>query len=330
MTSYLLRRTGSTIVTLFVVTTLVFLLTRWLPFDPVAAKLGVGRSGVPVPESVREAILEQTRLDLSIREQYTSWLGEVIRGDLGESWVTGEPVLGRIARSFPLTAELALCGLLLAAAVAFPIGVLGARAPGGPLDRVGSAGSLLLYSLPSFWIAILLIDLLVLRLRLFPLFGSGSLDEAALGVGARFLDHLHHLLLPALVIALANVALLLRFTRAAMIAQLGEEYVTAARARGVTESRLLMRHVLRNAAIPLVTLTSLVVPGLLSGSAIVERIFQWDGIGNLLFSSVLARDYPMIMGLTILGAVITLAASLLADLVYSWIDPRVRIGEGRG
>ena len=185
----------------------------------------------------------------------------------------------------------------------------------------------LLYSLPTFWIALLLVEWFSVRLGVLPLFGMTSDGYADMSVGQRLLDRTRHLVLPVVTLTYAQLAIFARFSRSALAEVIGQDFITTARAKGVSDRGVVLRHGLRNALLPLITLLGLTIPLLLSGSVIVEEIFQWDGIGRLYFESIRARDYPTVMGLTVVTAVMTLMAGLLADVLYAVADPRVRLGE---
>ena len=250
-----------------------------------------------------------------------------LRGDLGRSYVSGRPVIETIAEKTPATIELNLVALLLAGLIGIPAGVIAGSRPGGGFDRMSAGVAFILFALPNFWVALVLMNYLSVELGIFPLYGMSSSGAYRFPPLARFIDHLHHLVLPAIVLAYAQIAVFLRFTRTAMGEVIGKEFVAAARARGIPENKVLFRHALRNALIPLVTLVGLAIPTLISGSVIIEQIFEWDGLGRLFFASILSRDYPMIMGLTLVTGVFVLIASLATDLLYGAVDPRVRIEE---
>src|SRR5207248_4241597 len=224
--------------------------------------------------------------------------------------------------------ELNATAFLLAAIIGVPIGLWSATRSGRPLERASAVLFFLLYSLPSFWVALLLMEFLSVRFNIFPLFGMHSEDYLELGNLQKLLDHARHLVLPVITLAYAQLAIFARFSKSALTEVIRQDYITTARAKGVTPGRVLWRHAFRNALIPLITLLGLVIPYLISGSVIVEQIFQWDGVGHLYFQSILSRDYPTVLGLTVATAVATLFASLFADVLYAFADPRIRF-EGR-
>lgn len=321
MTAYVLRRLLLSVPTLGGIVLAVFLLMRIAPGDPASA---IGRLAQRrVPRAAAEAMRRTYGLDRPLPSQIARWFARAARLDFGRSFQDHRPVVRRIAEALPYTLLLNALAFLLALAVAVPLGVAQARRAGSPFDRFSSRAVFLLYSTPSFWMAMILVTLFSVRLEWLPLFGVAS-DPPPAGAAAAFLDRLAHLALPLACLTYGTLAFLTRLVRSSVREELSREYVLAARARGLSESEALWRHAFRNALLPLVTVLGLVLPGLLSGSVIVEQIFAWPGLGRLYFDAVLARDYPLVLGLTFVTAVATLAATLLADIVYSVADPRVR------
>ena len=311
MLSYLARRVLYAIVTFVGITIAVFVLIHAVPGDPVDYYIGsLGPRGVS-PE-VLDSLRREHHLDRPLAVQYFYWVRGAATFDFGRSVIDRRPVEARIAEKLPNTVALNLIAFLCAIAIALPLGLLNAAKPKGWLDRGSGVVLLLLYSLPSFWVALLLMELFSIRWQILPLYGMGS---------AR------HFVLPVITLAYAQIAVFSRFSRAAMLDVVGQDFITTARAKGLGEGHVILRHAFRNALIPLVTLLGFVIPYLISGSVIVERMFQWDGVGNLYFDAILARDYPTVMGLTVVTAVVTLFATLLADVLYAVVDPRIRLGE---
>lgn len=327
MTGYLVRRLAAAVATFLGTTTVVFLLLHAVPGEPAALYAGF-RPGTPVPAAVLEEIRAEYGFEGPVWRRYARWIAAASRLDFGTSLVDRRPVLDRIAETLPLTLQLNLAALLLSIAVAYPLGVAAARRPGTLLDRAVGTGVFVLFSIPAFWAALLLIEIFSLRLGILPLLGAGSVGAESLPFGARLADRISHMILPVLVLSYGQAALLVRYVRSAFREVLSEEYIVAARARGVSEAAAVHRHALGNALVPIVSLLAVLVPALVSGTVIVEQIFQWDGTGKLFFASILARDYPTILGLTTLGALATVLATFLADLVYGLVDPRLRAGEG--
>lgn len=319
---YLVRRILLAIPTLFGIVVLVFLLLHLAPGSPASS--GSSESGRRVSAAAREEMRRLYGLDRPLPERFGSWIGRVVRFDLGESFVDRRPVSERIREALPATLALNGLALLLTLAIAVPLGVAAGGRPEGPFDRISSVALFALYSMPVFWAALLLQSLLSVELGWLPLYGVSS-DGAPAGI-AGLGDRLAHLALPVTCLTYGSLAFLARIVRAGVVDARAQVYFTAALARGVSRRAALWSHAFRNALLPVITLLGLILPGLLSGSVIVERIFAWPGLGRLYFDSILSRDYPVVLGLSLLGAVATLAATLAADVAYAFADPRVREG----
>jgi peptide/nickel transport system permease protein len=328
MRAFLARRLASTIATLAGIVLVVFVLVHAAPGDPALLYAGAG-AGERVPEAVLAEIRREHGLDRPLPAQFLAWAGAAARLDLGESLFHHRGVRELIGERLPRTLLLNGLALLLALAIGVPIGVSSAVRPGSAFDRGSALVLFLLYSLPAFWTALLLVEIFGVRLGLLPLFGEVSRGHGDLPALARLADRIVHLVLPVTVLAYGMIAFLARFVRSSVREALGEDYVRTARAKGATGPAVIWSHAFRNALVPLVSMLGVVVPSLISGSVIVEEIFQWNGIGSLFFGSILARDYPVVMGLTLVTAVATLAASFLADLLYAVADPRIRVGGER-
>jgi peptide/nickel transport system permease protein len=326
MTTYLARRLLYAFLTFLGITVATFALIHSVPGDPITFFLGrAGTQGMSA--ETMAALRHELHLDEPLPRQYVRWLRGVVTFDFGESVVDRRPVRELVLEKLPRTVQLNTIAFLLAAALGVPIGLWSASRSGRLTERASAVGFFLLYSLPSFWVALILIQFLSVRWNLLPLFGMTSDAYPDLGAGARAGDRLRHLVLPVITLMYAQVAIFARFSKSALSEVIGQDFITAARAKGVGRVAVLWRHAFRNALMPLITLLGLTIPYLLSGSVIVEQIFQWDGIGLLYYNSILARDYPVVMALTVVTAVVTLMASVLADLLYAIADPRVRLGE---
>jgi peptide/nickel transport system permease protein len=321
MISYVLRRLALAIPTLFGIVVLVFLLLHLAPGSPVSAA-GSAESGRRVSSAAREEMRRLYGLDRPLPERFFRWIGRVARFDLGESFADRRPVSERIREALPATLVLNGLALFFTLAIAIPIGVAAGGRPEGVFDRTSAVVLFALYSMPVFWAALLLQTLLSVKLGWLPLYGVSS-DPSPAGLGG-VADRLAHLALPVMCLTYASLAFFARLVRAGVVEARSQDYVTAALARGVSRRGALWRHAFRNALLPLITLLGLLLPGLLSGSVIVERIFAWPGLGRLYFDSILARDYPVVLGLSLVGAVATLAATLAADVAYAFADPRVK------
>lgn len=321
MIRYLLRRLLLAIPTLVGIVVLVFLLLHLAPGSPISA-LGA-ESGRRVSRRAAEQMRSAYGLDRPLPERFGKWFGRVVRLDLGESFVDRRPVTTRIAEALPYTLLLNGLALLLTLLIAVPLGVAAGGRPEGPLDRVSAPVLFLLYSMPTFWAALLLQALFSVKLRWLPLYGVAS--DSSSSVGA-LLDRTAHLALPVTCLTYGSLAYFARLVRSSVAETHSADFLLAARARGLSRRATLWRHAFRNALLPLITLLGLIVPGLLSGSVIIERIFAWPGLGRLYFDSILARDYPVVLALSLLAAVVTLAVTFLADFAYALADPRVRDG----
>lgn len=305
MSRFLVRRLVLAIPVLLGVATLVFSLIHLIPGDPVQAMLGDAAS----PESVIEL---RTRLGLNrpLHVQYAAFLMGVARGDLGVSLRTNERVSSAIAARLPATIELALAAMLVAVVIAIPTGIVAAVWSGTGVDHAATTLALVGLSMPTFWLGPLLGLVFSVELGWLPVSGRGTVA---------------HLVLPAITLGLPLAAILARMTRASLMDELGETYVTAARARGLSEARIVLRHAFRNSLIPIVTVLGLQVGGVLTGAVITETIFAWPGVGRLLIQSIGFRDYPLVQGCILLIAVTYVSVNLLTDLAYAFLDPRIRL-----
>jgi peptide/nickel transport system permease protein len=328
MTRYLVRRLLYAVLTFFGITVATFVLIHSVPGDPISFYLGRSGANGFSPE-MQAAIRAEFHLDQPLPVQYVYWLRSAVTLDFGTSVLDRRPVRERIAEKLPATFQLNATAFLLAALLGIPIGLWSAKHSGHLVERASAVGFFVLYSLPSFWVALLLIQWLVVRFNVLPLFGMASNDSADLIPAQQFVDRVRHMVLPVITMTYAQLAIFARFTKSAVTEVIRQDFITAARAKGAGETTVLWHHAFRNALMPLITLFGITIPYLISGSVIVEQIFQWDGIGLLYYDAVLSRDYPTVMGLTVATAVVTLLASLLADIFYAVADPRVRLGEGR-
>jgi peptide/nickel transport system permease protein len=298
------RRLLLLVPTVLGVLTLVFFLVHLIPGDPVEVMLG---------ETASSADLVQLRADLGLDrplgEQYARFLGGLAQADLGHSFFYRKPVLAVIGAALPATALLATAALAVALLIALPVGILAAVRRNRLTDRLALVGSLVGVSMPNFWLGPLLIILFSFRLGWLPV--SGREGAASL-------------VLPALTLGTALSAILVRMTRASMLDVLGEDYLRTARAKGVGERAVIVRHALRNALLPVVTIVGLQFGALLSGAVITENVFAWPGVGTLLIQAISARDYPLVQGCVLVISLCYVAVNFLTDALYALIDPRVR------
>ncbi len=301
---YLVRRLLLTVPVLLGVTTLVFSLIHLIPGDPAQAMLGEAASVEDVAD-----LRARLGLDRPLIAQYASFLGGALRGDLGRSLRTSQPVTVAIFERVPATLELAAAAMIVAIGVALPLGIAGAVWRGTAIDHAAMTLALAGVSIPNFWLGPLLAIVFAVELGWLPVAGRGTLA---------------HLVLPAISLGAALAAILARMTRATLLEELREPYVQAARARGASRSRAIVRHAFRNSLIPVVTLVGLQFGAVLTGAVITETIFAWPGVGRLLIQSIGFRDYPLVQGCILLIAVTYVGVNLLTDLVYGVLDPRIR------
>ena len=326
MTRYLVRRLLYALLTFFGITVATFALIHSVPGDPIS--FYAGRGGIKsLPPEMVAALRAEFHLDRPLPEQYLHWLRGIVTFDFGHSVIDRRPVRTVVLEKLPATFQLNAVAFLIAAAIGVPIGLWSASRSGRLTERASAVGFFLLYSLPSFWVALMLIQWFSVRLNVLPLFGMTSDGYEYLSAGERFIDRARHFVLPTLTLTYAQMAIFARFSKSAVTEVIRQDFITAARAKGAGSVRVMWRHAFRNALIPMITLLGLTIPYLLSGSVIVERIFQWDGVGLLYYDAILARDYPVVMALTVVTAVLTLLASVLADVLYVLADPRVRLRE---
>lgn len=335
MLRFLLTRLALLIPTFLGVTLTAFGFIRLLPGDPVL--LLAGERGTS-PARYAE-LLHQFGFDRPLWQQYGEFLGNVLRGDLGRSLVTKQPVLEEFLSLFPATVELSLCAIAFAVALGVPAGIIAAVRRGSWLDHSVMGAALVGYSMPIFWFGLLLIVLFSGILGWTPVSGRISLlydfpavtglmlvDSLLAGQGGAFASALAHLILPTVVLGTIPLAVIARQTRSAMLEVLGEDYVRTAWAKGLSPARVIGLHALRNALIPVVTTIGLQVGVLLAGAILTETIFSWPGIGKWMVDAIFRRDYPAVQGGLLLIAGLVMAVNLLVDLLYGWINPRIRHG----
>jgi peptide/nickel transport system permease protein len=267
----------------------------------------------------REALIKRMGLDRPVTQRYVEWVGGAVRGDLGTSLLTDEPVTQRIGERLPNTLTLAGAALTLSIALGIPIGLIQALRRGSPLDHVLSLLSAIGLSVPVFWLGIVLILFFAVTLRVLPSAGVTGVAEDTLFV------RLRHLVLPTIVLATTVLPTVVRFMRSAALEVLHEDYIRTATSKGLAPRIVISRHALRNALIPVVSAIGALVPRLLGGTVVTESVFSWPGLGRLALEAAEGRDYPLITGLTVVVAAIAVATSLLVDLLYTRIDPRIRL-----
>ncbi|HEX2699033.1 MAG TPA: nickel ABC transporter permease [Acidimicrobiales bacterium] len=310
MFAFVVRRLLLVIPTVIGISLLTFVLSNLTPGDPAFA-VASRRHGRPANHAEVVAVRHELGLDRPGVERYLNWAGGALRGDLGRSYSTQAPVRQELFRRVPHTLQLAVPAMLLAVLIAVPAGVLAAMRRNRPVDQVMRVLSLAGACMPSFWLALLLIILFSVRLHLLPVAGRGGLD---------------HIVLPVVTLAMAPAAILARFTRSAMLEALGSRYVLTARAKGLHERRVVAKHALRNALVPVVTSFGVNFGILLAGATVIETIFVWPGVGSLLVGAIQQRDYPTVEAFVLYSGVLFAVLNLVVDVSYALIDPRIVAG----
>jgi ABC-type dipeptide/oligopeptide/nickel transport system permease component len=303
--NFALRRVGRLVLTVLLISTIIFFVIRVIPGDPALVIAGVDASAEDIA-----AIRARIGTDRPLAAQYADWLWKVARLDFGRSLISGQPVLSLILERFPLTLSLSLLGLLFSIALAVPLGVVSAVRRWSSWDYLGMGISQIGMALPSFWLGILLLLGLAVRLPLFPLCGAGGL---------------RHLVLPAVSLGLAQAAIQLRLTRASMIEELSKEYVLTARAKGLTERMVKYKHVLKNALLPVITIAGIQLGYMLGGAIIIEQVFSLPGLGRLFLFGIYQRDFPLIQGGVVFVAVVFSLINFAVDLLYGVLNPKIRV-----
>jgi peptide/nickel transport system permease protein len=293
------------ILTVLLISTIVFLVIRVIPGDPALVIAGIDAS-----QSDIDAIRVKLGTDAPILSQYIQWIWEVLRFDFGDSMISGQPVTQLILERFPLTLSLALMGIVISIVIAIPLGVISAVKRWSLWDYLGMLFSQIGMAIPSFWLGILLLLLFSVKIKLFPLFGSGTL---------------RHLILPAISLGIARAAVLLRLTRASMAEELSKEYVVTARSKGLTERMVNYKHALKNALLPVITIAGIQLGYMLGGAIIIEQVFSLPGLGRLFLFGVYQRDFPLIQGGVVFVAFIFSFINFGVDMLYSLLNPKIRI-----
>ncbi len=312
MLTYLARRIAGMFVVMFLVATVVFVIARVVPGDPAAVMMGAAATADDIA-----GLRVRLGLDRPLPLQYLMFLRDVLSGNLGDSIFLNRPVAQALAERAELTFFLTLMSVSIAVAIGVPIGIVSAVKRGTATDQGVIGLAMLAASLPSFWVGLTLIQYLAVELRWFPVAGYGPPD-------ASLAERLRHLVLPAIALGLPNSALILRFTRTAMLDVLHEDYVRTARAKGLGQWVVVLKHALRNAMIPILTVVGLTAAILIAGAIVTETVFGLPGVGNLIVSAVLRRDYPVIQGALLIVSGIYVLINLAVDLAYAVADPRVR------
>jgi peptide/nickel transport system permease protein len=312
---YIVRRILESLPTLLLITMLSFLLLHLAPGGPAQAMLGQKAT----PQLVAE-LDKNLGLNKPLYVQYGIWLWQLVHGNLGYAYTYHQTVMSLIGLNLPHTLILVLTAIVISHIVAIALGIFQAYRRNGVADHFIAAVAYFLYSMPTFWLGIVLVSIFALGLNWFPVAGFAPPFDPTPSIGTI----VYHLVLPAATLALVTIAGWSRFMRTAMSDALAQDYVRTARAKGTSEIRMLLRHALKNALLPLITLAGLSIPTLFSGALIIEVIFNYPGMGLLFWTAAQDRDYPILLGITVLIGVLTIAGNLLADLAYAWIDPRIK------
>ncbi|MFZ3207485.1 MAG: ABC transporter permease [Geobacteraceae bacterium] len=322
MIQYLLKRIAMLAPLMLGITLITFLVIHLAPGEPVEMQTAMNPK---VSAEARQRMREFYGLDKPLHVQYVTWLGKLARLDFGRSFAPdNRPVIDKIRERIPVTLSINFIALILEFGLAIPIGILAAVHRDSLLDKGITLFVFVGFAVPTFWLALLLMYLFGVKLAWLPISGLHTLGSEAFGPLRWFWDMLKHLLLPLSVAAFGSLAGLSRYMRSTMLEVIGQDYITTARAKGLPERTVIYGHALRNALLPVITMLGFSIPGLIGGSVIFETIFAIPGMGQLFYQGVMARDYPLVMGILVIGAFLTLFGNLLADIGYALADPRIR------
>ncbi|MBI3895575.1 MAG: ABC transporter permease [Acidobacteria bacterium] len=331
MKTYILKRLLLIIPTLLGITVVTFVIIRLAPGDPAAMRIGSGAQGMIRNQQLANEIIERTRkefgLDRPIYEQYWLWFSKIARLDFGRSYKDNRPVMEKIWERLPITLQLNIISIFLVYLIAIPLGIYSSTHQHSAGDKTLTLGLFILYSLPSFWVATILILFLGGGdyLHLFPITGISSLDAEQMSFGPWLWDRIWHLALPVTCLTYGGLAYISRQMRAGMLETIRQDYIRTARAKGLSEKVVVFKHALRNSLIPIVTLLGFLLPALLGGSIIIESIFSIPGMGALGFEAILSRDYPVVMAISTIAALLTLLGLLISDLCYALVNPTISL-----
>jgi len=321
MFSYLTKRLLLMIPLIFGITLITFTVIHLAPGNPVEVQTEMS---LKVTAQAKENLKKLYGLDKPLHVQYLNWITRFVKLDFGKSFVDGRKVLDKIAERIPITLTINILSMLIIFAIAIPIGILSATKQYSLFDKLSTVFVFVGFSTPTFWLALLLMILFGVNMGILPISGIQSIDVSEMGPFDRLLDWISHLILPVGISAFGGIAGLSRYSRSSMLEVIRQDYIKTARAKGLKESKVIFRHAFRNALMPIVTILGLSVPGLIGGGVIFETIFAIPGMGQLFYASTMARDYPTIMGILVIGAILTLFGNLIADISYALVDPRVR------
>ncbi len=321
MAKYIFKRLLLSIPVLFGITLITFAIIHITPGGPTAIQSNMNAKVSADSVAKLRALYD---LDKPVQVQYLKWLGRMARLDFGESFNDNRPALDKILEKIPNTLLLNILSLFLIFIIAVPIGVYSAVKQNSVFDKIFSVSTLIGYSMPTFWLALLLMMYFGVYLHILPVSGMRSQDAGRFPLYLQIFDRLWHLALPVFVSAFGGLASISRYTRSSMLEVIRQDYIRTARAKGLPESRVIYKHALKNALLPIVTLLGLSLPGLIGGGFIFETIFSWPGMGRLGYEAAMNFDYTVIMGVVTFGAVLTLLGNIIADITYALVDPRIR------
>ncbi len=332
MTAYLVKRLLQIIPTMLGITLITFVIIHLAPGDPAMLKLQMGKGeGTLGEKAFSEQIIQQTKelygLDKPLPVQYLLWVKRIFTLDFGFSYKDHRNVWEKISERLPITIQLNIISIFLVYLIAIPCGIYSSTHTGSVTDNILTVGFFFLYSLPNFWVAMLLIMLLGGGdfWDVFPVYGISSIGSESMRLLPWLLDRMWHLVLPVVCLTYGGLAYLSRLTRASMLEVIREDYVRTARAKGLSERVVIFKHAFRNALLPLITLFAFLLPSMFGGSVIIESIFSVPGMGQLGFEAVLSRDFPVIMAITAISAFLTLIGLLVSDILYAALDPRIKL-----
>jgi peptide/nickel transport system permease protein len=326
MSAYITRRLLMMLPMLIGITIITFSVIHLAPGDAVDVQTEMS---LKASAESRDNMRKLYGLDRPVHEQYLSWLGRFVRFDFGTSFVDGRRVTEKIMERLPITLGINVLSILVIFSIAIPIGVFSAVRQYSWFDKISTVLVFVGFSTPTFWLALLLMILFGVYMGVLPISGIQSVDTSGMTAFEKIIDVIRHLILPVGISAFAGVAGMSRYSRSSMLEVIRQDYIRTARAKGLSELQVIMRHAFKNALMPILTIIGLMVPALIGGSVIFETIFAIPGMGKLFFDSVFARDYPTIMGILVIGAFLTLLGNLLADISYALADPRIRV-RGKG
>lgn len=306
------------------ITLITFIVIHLAPGSPVEVQTEMS---LKASAQARENLKKLYGLDKPLHIQYLDWLERFIKLDFGKSFVDGKKVIDKIIERIPITLTINILSLLLIFSISLPIGIISATKQYSIFDKLTTVFVFIGFSTPTFWLALLLMIFLGVNMGILPISGIQSIDVSEMSFLERLLDWIKHLILPVGISAFGGIAGLSRYSRSSMLEVIRQDYIRTARAKGLPEHEVVFKHAFRNALMPIVTILGLSVPGLIGGGVIFETIFAIPGMGQLFYTSTMSRDYPTIMGILVIGAVLTLFGNLIADISYAFVDPRIRVSK---